>query len=349
MALNLTEKKWLTQHCGSYTLFDEPMALHTTFRVGGPAEVYIEPPNPACLTTVISWLLQNNLPHRVIGAGSNLLFKDNGIDGIVISLKKCYQCRIEEFKKERYAILNVAAGVQLQTLCQFAIKHGLQGLNFALGIPGTVGGSIMMNAGANGRSMGDVLESVTVFHDAHKADDHQNCKTGTLAIQKTKIPKSQLKTEYRQLSLFNVQRSMFDVRCSTRPIILEGCIRLHYDKPSRLKKEAMAILKRRRLKQPIKSLSGGCFFKNPTGAISGGKSAVAYNNEAGAAAGKLIEQAGLKGKRIGDAQISPKHANFIINTKAASASDILALKDLIQESVFKHFGVTLEPEVEIIG
>jgi len=315
------------------------MALHTTFRVGGHAEVYTEPPNPDSLKFIISWLLQNNLPHRVIGAGSNLLVKDNGIHGVVISLKKCYQCRIEVLNKNKYALLNVAAGVQLQTLCQFAIKHGLQGLNFALGIPGTVGGSIIMNAGANGSSMGDVLDSVTVFHAAHKADDHQNCKTGTLAIQKTKIPKSQMKTEYRQFSVFNVQRPMLDVRCSTRPIILEGCIRLHYDKPSRLKKEAMAILKTRRLKQPIKSLSAGCFFKNPTG----------VQMAEAVSAGKLIELAGLKGKRIGDAQISSKHANFIINTKAASASDILALKDLIQESVFKRFGVTLEPEVEVIG
>ncbi len=346
MTLNSTEIKWLTQHCGSYTRFEEPMALHTTFRAGGPAEVYIEPPDHACLMTIINWLLQNNIPYRVIGAGSNLLVKDNGIHGVVISLKKCYQCRIEVLKKLKYTILNVAAGVQLQTLCQFAIKHGLKGLNFALGIPGTVGGSIMMNAGANGRSMGDVLESVTVFHAAYEAGDHQNGKSGTLTTQKKKIPKSQLKIKYRQLASFgtlenlsNQQHSMFDVRCSTRPIILECCMRLHYDNPSRLKKEAMAILKKRRLKQPIKSLSAGCFFKNPTGTDK---------HKAGPA-GKLIEQAGLKGKRIGGARISTKHANFIINTQSASASDILALKDSIQESVFKRFGITLDPEVEIIG
>ncbi len=210
----------------------------------------------------------------------------------------------------------------------------------------------MMNAGANGRAMGDVLESVSVFHATYKAVEHQNCKSGTTAIQKMKIPKSLLKTEYRQFAAFinpdNLSKQQHstdscdlwsNVQCSTRPIILQGCIRLHYDKPSRLKKKAMAILKRRQLKQPTKSLSAGCFFKNPTGT---------YKNEAGAA-GKLIEQAGLKGKRIGDAQISPKHANFIINTQAASANDILALKDLIQESVLKRFGVMLEPEVEIIG
>ncbi|MDM8553748.1 UDP-N-acetylmuramate dehydrogenase [Desulfococcaceae bacterium HSG7] len=325
--LNTTAKKWITQHCGRYALFDEPMALHTTFSVGGPAEVYIEPPTLDNLKTILSWLIQNNLPYWVIGTGSNLLVKDNGVQGVVISLKRCYQCSIELLKRRKYAILNVASGVRLQTLCQFAIKHGLRGLNFALGIPGTVGGGIMMNAGANGKSMGDVLESVTV----------QFPREGRIGrvpvqIQKMKIPKSQLKTDYRHFSVFNVQ-------CSTRPVIIESCLRLHYDKPSRLKKEAMEILKIRRLNQPVKSLSAGCFFKNPTGA---------HKNAVGTA-GKLIDLAGLKGKRIGDALVSHRHANFIINTHTASASDILALKNLIQESVFKRFGVTLEPEVEIIG
>lgn len=372
VALKSAEINWLAQHCRGFARFQEPLWRHTTFRVGGPADAYIEPPHLKSLSAILEWLLKNGIPYRVIGAGSNLLVKDNGVHGVVISLKRCYQARIEVFKQRSYALINVAAGVHLQTVCWFAIRHGLKGLNFALGIPGAIGGAIMMNAGANGGAMRDVLESITILHPFLKEDEplqtsipdnssddsrepdaaspHASPERfpGDAKIEKINVPKHQLKIRYRQLTSFGAlnQRSRRPLQQSVynktrRPIIVQACIRLDYENPLNLRQEAIEILKRRMRKQPVRAFSAGCFFKNPTFADADKKQT--------RSAGALIEQTGLKGKRIGGAQISSRHANFIINRRSASAKDILSLKDLIQTTVFNRFGVTLEPEVEIIG
>ncbi len=370
MALKSTQIKWLAQNCGGYARFEEPLWRHTAFRVGGPADAYIEPPHLKSLTVILEWLLKNGVPYRVIGAGSNLLVKDNGFHGVVISLKRCYQGRIEVFKKRSYALVNVAAGVRLQTLCQFAIRHGLKGLNFALGIPGAMGGAIMMNAGANGGAMRDILESITILNPFLKAEEplktsipdnsnddsrepdaaspHASSACFDAKIEKINVPKRQLNMQYRQLTSLGTlnQPSRRPLKGAAanqtqRPVIVQGCIRLDYENPLTLRQEAIEILKRRMRKQPVRAFSAGCFFKNPNFA-DGDKADIR-------SAGALIEQTGLKGKRIGGAQISDRHANFIINRHSASAKDILSLKDLIQTTVLNRFGVTLEPEVEIIG
>lgn len=304
--------KSLFGHCVG---FDEPMSRHTYFRVGGPAEAFITPENIGQLSEIISWSGNNGIPYIAIGDGSNLLVRDNGIPGIVILLTKCLnkiKCSGED---EKQVLVNAMAGVRTQTLCRFAIRKGLSGMNFALGIPGTIGGAIMMNAGTSHGSVSDILESVNVM-------------TASGAVLKT--TKGEISFSYRNLSW----NKSFKDRCEGEPVIIEGCFRLRRSDPAVLKKEAGIILKKKLENQPSKLPSAGCFFKNPP---------------AGKTAGQLIDMAGLKGTRIGGAEISAKHANFIINTGKASASDILGLMQLAQKEVFDRFNITLEPEVKIVG
>ena len=202
----------------------------------------------------------------------------------------------------------------MQALCRFAINHGLEGMNFALGIPGTVGGGIMMNAGTSYGSVESVLDSIKVL----------------LPMGQTKIiGRGELDFNYRELSW----SKEMDVD-QGQPVILGGCFCLHSSDSKKLKKEAEEIIKTRSQSQPTVSLSAGCFFKNPV---------------SGKTAGELVELAGLKGKRIGGAKISSKHANFIINRGTASAADFLALMELVQETVSKKFSIDLEAEVNIVG
>ena len=250
----------------------------------------------------------------VIGDGTNLLVKDNGIRGIVVVLAKYTKKFSKKTEKNREVIITAPAGTKLYELCSFAIKSGLGGMNYAVGIPGTVGGAITMNAGTAHGSTEDVLEDVLIM----------------LPDGKTKrINKSEINFSYRNLS-FGKDIKIYQ----GRPIILEGSFRLYPFDAATLKKEAEEILRIRNKKQPVSFPSAGSFFKNP---------------EQGKAAGRLIEKAGLKGKKIGGAQVSEKHANFIINTGGASASDILGLMEFIQETVFKTFNIKLEPEVKIVG
>jgi len=251
----------------------------------------------------------------VIGDGSNLLVKDNGIPGIVILLTKCLNKIVFSGKEKEPVLVTAMAGVRTQALCRFAIEEGLSGMNFALGIPGTVGGAIMMNAGTLYGSVSDILDSVNIM-----------TSSGTML----KITKDEMAFSYRKLSW----NKNLTGQSEGEPIIIDGCFRLSLSDPALLKKEAGRILKKRRENQPAEKPSAGCFFKNPP---------------AGKTAGQLIDMSGLKGTRIGGAEISVKHANYIINTGKASASDILELMQLIQKKVFDRFNINLEPEVKIVG
>jgi len=315
MLLDQDSKNNLKNLFGSCIGFDEPMSRHTYFRVGGPAEAFIVPENIKQLTEIISWSRDKGIPYIVIGDGSNLLIKDNGIPGIVILLTKCLDKIVFSGKEKEPVLVTAMAGVRTQTLCRFAIREGLSGLNFALGIPGTVGGAIMMNAGTSYGSVSDILDSVNVM-----------ISSGALL----KITKEEMAFSYRKLSWNNNLTN----RCEGAPIIIDGSFRLCLSDPVLLEKEAGKILKKRRENQPAEMPSAGCFFKNPP---------------AGKTAGQLIDMAGLKGARIGGAEISAKHANYIINTGNASASDILDLLQLVQKKVFDRFNITLEPEVKIVG
>jgi UDP-N-acetylmuramate dehydrogenase len=315
MLLDQDSRNRLINMLGSCVAFDEPMSRHTYFRVGGPAEAFIVPESLKQLTEIISWSGNKGIPRIVIGNGSNLLVKDNGIPGIVILLTKCLNKIVFSGKEKEPTFVTAMAGVNTQALCRFAIREGLSGMNFAIGIPGTVGGAIMMNAGTSYGSVSDILDSVNVM-----------ISSGAML----KITKDEMVFSYRKLS-WNTDLSD---QCEEEPIIIDGCFRLCRSDPTLLKKEAGRILKKRRENQPAEMPSAGSFFKNPP---------------SGKTAGQIIDMAGLKGTRIGGAEISAKHANFIVNTGRASASDILELMQLVQKKVFDKFNINLEPEVKIVG
>ncbi|MBL7178715.1 MAG: UDP-N-acetylmuramate dehydrogenase [Pseudomonadota bacterium] len=315
MALDSESKKWLTGRFGAGVKFDEPMSRHTSLRVGGPAEAYVAPPNMDGLQSLINWAWQKGLPYLIVGDGTNLLVKDGGIGGIVIVLTECLKEITKTGEGNKAVIVTAMAGARLQALCRFAIENGLAGMNFALGIPGTVGGGIMMNAGTAYGWIENVLRSIRLL-----------LPDGQLR----ELTRNRLNFSYRKLSWSLEPSQMYPAQ----PIVVEGSFGLHPSDPDKLKAEAEEILKTRRQKQPVGVPSAGCFFKNPA---------------SGKTAGELIELAGLKGKSIGAAEVSSKHANFLINTGQASAADFLALMELVQETVSKMFNIDLEREVKIVG
>jgi len=315
MSLDPDSKKWLASRFKDSVKFDEPMARNTHFKVGGPADAFIAPESRDDLTELVRWAGRKGLDCLIIGDGTNLLVKDKGIRGIVIVLTKCLKKISKKVSKNKEVIVAAMAGAKLRELCSFAIKESLGGMNFAVGIPGTVGGGIMMNAGTSRGSMEDVLDAVEIM-----LPDGQT----------KKIKKEKIYFTYRGLSFGReITKPHKD-----RAIILVGRFSLYPSDPVRLKKEAEETLKMRNKAQPTSFPSAGSFFKNP---------------ESGKTAGQLIEQAGLKGKKIGGACVSEKHANFIINTGNASASDILSLMEFVQETVSKTFNIGLEAEVKIVG
>ncbi len=288
-------------------LFDEPMARHTTLRVGGPAEALIYPKDIKELTYIIDWALKKSIPLMVLGTGSNLLVRDGGIQGIVVNLRKGFQ-EVRLVKKIGDTTLIMAeAGVHLAKLVAFAADHNLAGLTFAAGVPGTVGGAVRMNAGTATGCMGDIIDALDVLLSAGDVID---------------IKRDKLNFSYRRLEM------------DPKSIILKAYFKLGLGSGDALRKAAVSMLEQRRARQPLSFPSAGSFFKNPA---------------TGPSAGKLIEEAGLKGYRVNDAQVSEKHANFIINRNKATAEDILGLVNIVQDSVHKKSGILLEPEVVIVG
>lgn len=313
--LNPDSKKWLAKIFGKNVKFNEPMSRHTSLRVGGPAWAFVTPESFEKLSELIRWSKKKRIYCMVIGGGTNLLVKDGGINGIVVVLKKCLDGIARTDSGKDSVVVTAMAGTRFQTLCSFALNNGLEGMNFALGIPGTVGGAIIMNAGTAYGSMAGVIDSIKVL----------------LPTEETRIILRQnLQFDYRKLSW---DRKITDID-NWQPIILSADFSLHSSDQQRLKKQAVEILKARKKRQPSGFPSAGCFFKNP---------------ESGKTAGELIDLAGLKGKSIGGAKISSKHANFILNKGNASAADMLALMELVQERVSKIFNIELESEITIVG
>jgi len=314
MSLNTGGRQWLANKYGRQVRFDEPMARHTYFRVGGPAQALVSPTDIDDLRLLVRWCTAEGHEALVIGGGSNLLVKDGGVAGIVISLRQCLT-DIKVVVSGKQPQVRAQAGVNLQALCRFCAKQGFKGMNFAVGIPGTVGGAIMMNAGTAVGSMADVIDSVGCL-----------LWDGQMVRYKDK----ELHFSYRNLT-WEANRA---VGTTETPIIIDGCFRLKTGDASMLQKEAKNLLKTRSEKQPVDRPSAGCFFKNPID---------------GPPAGELIDRCELKGHRIGNAQVSTRHANYIVNLGGASASDILDLMDFVKTKVADQFKVDLEPEVKIVG
>jgi UDP-N-acetylmuramate dehydrogenase len=312
MRLTADDRKWLSDAAGGSIYYGEPMARHTSFRVGGPAEAFVTPATVSDLSVLISGLNDREIPYRILGGGTNLIVRDSGIPGVVIRLQQCCRGITVESSNSAQTALTAMSGENLQKLCVFAMRRGFQGLNFALGIPGTVGGAIRMNAGTALGWMSDVLESLIVLDPSGRMNT---------------IPKADLRVAYRSMVFPDTCNAPENVIISGRFVLKSGDV-------DAVKSEARKILQQRRRRQPTTLPSAGCIFKNPS---------------TGKTAGELIDMAGLKGYKVGGAEISLKHANFIVNTGRATASDILMIMAQIRRIVYEKFQISLEPEVIIEG
>ena len=282
--------------------FDEPMKKHTSFRIGGQAEILVLPQTNSQIIAVIDYARRHQIPYIIMGNGTNLLVKDGGIRGIVIKLAKNFG-RISLKGQE----MNAQAGASLNGAAELACRKGLKGLEFAAGIPGTFGGAVSMNAGAYDGEMKDVITSATVLKQDNAIEVWSAEELG-FAYRKSRV-------------------------ITEGAVLLEVTLHLEKDDPAKIRERMNHLLSLRKAKQPLQYPSAGSTFKRPPGHY----------------AGALIEKAGLKGFRIGDAQVSPLHAGFIINLGNATARDVIRLIEAIQEAVLTQFGILLEPEVRIVG
>lgn len=312
-------KKMIAQRLGKNLRVSEPMSAHTTLRVGGPADLFATPENIDDLRFLFKLLHEKKIPWFVLGAGSNLLVRDGGIRGIVISMRNFNN--ISETAGENGAVIvSAGAGVRLSGLCRYAEERGLSGMNFAIGIPGSVGGSILMNAGTGQGDMGTVVSSIRLLWPRSRIET---------------VKKNRLVFSYRSMAIKRDIKKSKGSGPDVSPLLIQGHFSLIRSEPGIENSgiSASMLMEKRMRLQPA-GPSAGCFFKNPTSKIS---------------AGQLIDNAGLKGFGIGDAFVSEKHANFIVNTGGASAADIIAVAEHVRKTVHKKFNKALIPEVIIVG
>ena len=281
-----------------------PMSAATTFKVGGPADLLIDLPNAAATMVAVRACRENDIPYLFIGKGSNLVVGDKGFRGAVLRLDGR---NAEPWVIEEDDVIYAHAGISLRRLCLFARDHGLTGLEFAYGIPGTVGGAVYMNAGAYDGEMANVVDSVDCVSD-----------DGELV---TILP-DELRMDYRHTALME-----WDY------VVTGAFFQLKKGDKDEIWAKMQDFMARRHDKQPLEYPSAGSFFKRPVGHF----------------AGKLIQDAGLKGFTVGGAQVSEKHAGFVINRGGATAEDLVILCHKVQEKVYDEFGVRLEPEVRFVG
>lgn len=279
-----------------------PMCEYTSFHIGGPADLLIEPATKEALVSCCQILAEEEVKPLVIGAGSNLLVSDSGIRGVVIHMAKPMSRITVEGE-----CITAEAGVSLAKLAAEALSASLSGLEFASGIPGSLGGAVFMNAGAYGGEMKDVVVETEYL---------------------TKDGKVKVVTG--DAHNFSYRKSFFS---ETGSIVLSSRMKLTPGNPEEIRALMLELNTRRKDKQPLNFPSAGSFFKRPEGHF----------------AGKLIEDAGLKGKSFGGAQISEKHAGFVINTGGATAKNVCELMDFVKKAVYEKYGVTLEPEVRMLG
>ena len=317
----------LTKEVPSEQIYmNEPMSKHTTFKVGGNADIFIKVKNLEQLKFVIKVAKKNNIRITIIGNGSNLLVKDNGIRGIVAKIE------FEDIKIDAdNAIVTVGAGVKLGLLAQELLKNELSGFEFASSIPGTIGGAVRMNAGAYGSEMKDIVISTKCL----------DLKRYNMLTQKTNIDDIEIeeyieKSDEPEIVELNNDQQEFSYRDSVfsnkRYVILETKLKLQNGDKEEIKRKMDGFLKSRKEKQPNLP-SAGSTFKRGDGYITA----------------KLIDECGLKGYTIGGAQVSEKHAGFIVNTGDATAQNILDLIEHIKQVVYEKTGKLIKLEIEIIG
>ena len=281
----------------------EPLKAHTTFRIGGPAKYYFVPEKEEEIEEALEFAREKELPFYVIGKGSNMLFSDQGYDGVIIEIGK----GLENIEIREDGTVTAQAGISLAQMASRLAAAGLTGFEFASGIPGTLGGGIAMNAGAYGGEMKDCIRSAKVLTPA-----------GNILV----LEKNQLELGYRTSV---IQKQEY--------LVLEGEFAFEHGDIETIQAKMKELNQRRRDKQPLEYPSAGSTFKRPEGYF----------------AGKLIEDAGLRGYRVGDAQVSEKHCGCVVNRGQATAAEVVQLIRGVQDKVMEQFGIMLEPEVRIIG
>lgn len=285
---------------------NEPMSNHTSFKIGGQADVLVIVKNNQALKSVLELAVKSGIAYTMIGFGSNLLVADKGIRGLVIVAKTNeYSFSYSEGDK---ASAWVDASVPLASFAKQAARAGFKGTEFASGIPGSIGGAVAMNAGAYGGEIKDILKGCEVFDPADSKVKYLTCEELELSYRSSLVLKKKL-------------------------IVLRAEFALEKGDAEESLKTISELNTRRRDKQPLEYPSAGSTFKRPEGYF----------------AGRLIEEAGLRGVSVGDAQVSEKHCGFVVNRGNASAADVLELIHYVQDRVYDKFGVKLEPEVRMLG
>lgn len=291
----------LKRNLSSTIYLNEPMARHTTFRAGGPAALFVLVNSLEELRALVLLAKRTHTPLFVIGRGSNLLVSDKGFKGIIVRLGGYFgKIMVDD------VYVQAGASTTLPALIQATYREGLKSLGFAVGIPGTLGGALTLNAGAYGQFIGDYVKSVTVYS-----------------------PNAELLSYSRSEIDFGYRASSI----ADKGIVLEATLKLQKGDTALIKLQMERYFKARKDSQPLNCASAGSTFKNPPKLF----------------AGRLIEELGCKGWREGNAVVSEKHANFIINLGSAKAKDIYRLMQRVQDKVLKERGIQLEPEITLLG
>jgi len=297
------------QSITSKVKYNEPLSSHTSFSIGGPALALVEANSIDELKSLLSFRERFNFPVMVIGRGTNILVSDAGYNGIIVVLST--RPPLEKGGRGDFSQIQfygtqvtAGAGITLTRLAKRLAESSLSGLEFAYGIPGTLGGALIMNAGAHGHSMSEIVTEIQVM--THKGE--------VLTISN-----EQAGFDYRKSNL----KQYF--------CVIEAALQLKMESQEKIESEMKKLYNERKSKQPLSLPSAGCIFKNPPGA----------------SAGKLIDECGLKGTKIGCAEVSQKHANFIVNTLSATAADVLALIELVRKQVKSKTGIDLELEIQL--
>jgi len=294
-------KKWASGLIKGRVLFDAPMRQFTSMKVGGPADSLLFPKDAEELRKVIRYARRKKIPLFILGKGTNLVVRDKGVRGWVISLTQGMK-KIQTHGE----VVEAEAGLSLQRLVQFSLGKGLAGLEPFFGIPGTIGGGVAMNAGAWGAELKDVLLSVTLMKEDGEIVERS---------------RSRLRFSYRGLSI------------PPSWIILKARFRLKKGKKEEILERVKSYSEMRKRKQPLDYPSAGSIFKNPQEGP----------------AGKWIDEAGLRGFRIGRAMVSERHANFIINLGKAKAEEVIRLMEFVEKKIYEEKGISLEREVKVVG
>lgn len=281
---------------------DISLSTLTTYKTGGIAKLVVYPNNINNLKQLLKLIHKHNIKYFILGKGSNTLFSDKEFNGVIIKLDKLNNFEIKETE------IYVESGMILSKLVQASVKNELTGLEFAIGIPGTIGGAIYMNAGAYGSKMSNIVKSVIILDEK---------------LQIEEIPLEKLKFDYRY-SIFQANKNLICVAAN---------IKLEHGNHDEIASKIKENLLKRKNSQPLKYPSAGSVFRNPEGNY----------------AGKIIEELGLKGKNIGGAEISTKHANFIINKNNATSSDILNLIKLVQKEAKDKYKIDLKLEQQLVN